>query len=75
MASKRRIRRSSCDRKRRFDGKAIAEEEALIRRKRRLGDYRAYHCQFCGGWHVGRAKSKMSLRKRKAIIEIFRIDP
>ena len=56
MASKRRIRRQSCARKRRHESRdqANVQVSRLIRGgKTRGGKVIAYACPFCGGWHVG----------------------
>lgn len=54
MASKRHIRRRSCEAKVRHED----FERALAHAKRQRAVYgevvRPYRCQHCGGWHVGR---------------------
>jgi hypothetical protein len=58
MASKRRIRRRSCESKRRFQ----TEQEAhrviamLHYRGRVRGFLGTYKCQFCGGFHYGHTR-------------------
>lgn len=52
MASKRRLRRRSCERKKRHAKRdAIGIAKSMRRRGKMVS---AYSCQFCGGWHVGR---------------------
>lgn len=66
MASKRNIRRKSCERKKRYASKKKAGDAtySMIR----TGTYDrqcAYKCKFCGGWHNGRRK-KNKRRKGRA---------
>jgi cytochrome c5 len=52
MASKRHIRRKACGNKVRYDKKSA--KQAAYFAKRRTGDFIvAYHCQYCGGYHIG----------------------
>jgi hypothetical protein len=55
LASKRHLRRRSCEDKVRFE--SLASASAALRRAYRR-EYRApmttYRCKFCGGWHYGR---------------------
>ncbi len=54
MASKRRLRKKACTRKKTHESQVAAEGHA-----KRLGfPYVAYDCKFCGGWHVGRPNSR-----------------
>lgn len=54
MASKRHLRRSSCDGKVRHPDKGAALGVARIMRKKHPGEmYHAYKCKFCGMYHVG----------------------
>ncbi len=56
MASKRRIRRKSCARKRRFDSHelaAAAMRHVIFAGKKRGGFLHVYHCKFCKGYHFG----------------------
>ena len=54
MASKRRIRRRSCERKVRQHTEAAAKHHARSLFVARGEVTYAYACSFCGGWHVGR---------------------
>jgi hypothetical protein len=65
MASRRGIRRKSCERKRRYPDAASALAAARAYRRDFAGDaWRgrvgsgAYACQFCGGYHVGHRSRK-----------------
>ena len=53
MASKRRLKRRSCLSKIKH-----TSEYSALGHKYALGQkiYQSYHCQFCGGWHVGRPR-------------------
>lgn len=51
MASKRAIRRRSCERKRRFVTREAAHEA-----NQRLRGLAPYPCQFCHGWHLGHGR-------------------
>lgn len=56
MASKRRIRRSACSRKKRHETAAQAKREMnRLIRVRIVGDtpLHIYQCPWCSGWHVG----------------------
>lgn len=53
MASKRRIRRKSCDGKIKFEDESAAVAAAIAYR-RNLGHWmNTYKCRFCGKWHIG----------------------
>lgn len=55
MASKRRLRRRSCESKIKH-----ADQTAAVAHLRHLGaQYKTYKCKFCGGWHVGRPNKKI----------------
>ena len=43
----------SCKRKMKYDTKHIAEEKAKRARKRTHSLIKAYHCIFCGLFHIG----------------------
>lgn len=55
MSSKRRIRRKSCKGKRRYLSITEAARAAWsMQRRATPGEHiSAYHCQFCGGHHIG----------------------
>jgi hypothetical protein len=56
MASKRAIRRRSCERKRRYPTEAEARRGAAALNRRQPDKVHAYRCAFCGltpHWHVG----------------------
>lgn len=61
MSSKRHQRRKACEGKRRFADRLEAQ-----RVKHRAGlALDAYHCHFCGGWHLGHpGKLRKRLRDR-----------
>lgn len=60
MASKRRLRRRSCEIKYTHANQTEAWRE--VGRLRHVidadGVWRAYRCRFCGQWHVGRPKAR-----------------
>lgn len=60
MASKRRIRRKSCDGKIRYDTADAASKgrSSLNRAKGYQGFMNVYRCSFCGGYHIGHAVDK-----------------
>lgn len=52
MASKRRLRRKSCEGKKKFDNQTDAIK-TVMRMKSDGESVHAYKCNFCNGWHVG----------------------
>lgn len=69
MSSKRRIRRRSCDGKVPYDDEGAAVSAAgWLRKSHEGGSWRAYRCEFCGRWHVGRpsAKERRATAARRA---------
>ena len=57
MATKKRARARTCERKRRYDSAAQAESTAAHRRAESGElDLEVYPCTFCGGWHIGHAQ-------------------
>lgn len=55
MSSKRRLRRRSCEGKVRHESAAGANIARAKLARRDDDRMNAYHCRFCGGWHVGHA--------------------
>lgn len=56
-ASKRRVRRHACERKKPHATKHDAETAASWMRANFFADQlNVYQCQFCGHWHVGHLK-------------------
>lgn len=53
MASKRRIRRRSCEGKQRHGTRRGALIHAVTLRRSGEPEVVPYYCPFCGGWHVG----------------------
>lgn len=55
MSSKRHVRRKQCSGKIRHSSKHDAEVALfrLTRRRGYTGYMHAYHCEFCGGYHIG----------------------
>jgi len=53
MASKRAIRRRSCERKRRYPTEAEARRGAAAINRRQPDKVHAYPCRFCASFHVG----------------------
>lgn len=65
MASKRHLRRKECQAKVRHDTVDHANFHARNLTRFRQIAYHSYHCQFCGGWHVGNVdKPLLAMRKR-----------
>lgn len=60
MSSKRQVRRRQCLKKRRFVSEAEAQGAiaSLSRAGRDRPGLHIYACQFCRGWHIGRAMNK-----------------
>ena len=68
-AGSERFRVSACEGKVRFASAAIAYKVAK-RRATRDRDGQAYHCEFCGGYHIGqRMNTNARLEKRKAFLD------
>jgi hypothetical protein len=53
MASKRRLRRKRCEKKKRYDTQEHANNDAVALMRRVNHRLSVYKCQFCKGWHVG----------------------
>jgi hypothetical protein len=70
MSSKRRLRRRSCERKRRYDRLAAIKRAKSLRH--RSASYHAYECAFCGGWHVGR-RNRRRVRRAQTLAHENRI--
>lgn len=66
MASKRRIRRKACDGK-----KKHASLGAAIGFNKRFkgGGMNAYHCRFCGCYHVGHTPRSIRKAMRRKLLE------
>ena len=61
MASKRNIRRKSCEGKIRYISVEAALHQILfLHKKSYTGRLNAYHCKFCSGVHVGHQKPMMT---------------
>jgi hypothetical protein len=54
MASKRRFRRQSCEKKIKHKDEQEASGVAWYLQRTTGVQYHAYRCGFCGGWHAGR---------------------
>jgi hypothetical protein len=61
MASKRRIRRNACGRKRKYATEQLAKRAIgeLARAAGPIGYLRPYKCSFCGQYHFGHVLSKV----------------
>ena len=53
MSSKRRLRRRSCEQKRRYGSAHHAKRARRAADPVKFHGVHPYHCQFCGGWHLG----------------------
>lgn len=53
MASKRHLRRKSCDGKKKYPNSAIASNAAFARGRISKSWIIPYRCKFCGGYHIG----------------------
>ena len=64
MSSKRRIRRQSCEGKRRYASAKEARSaiSCLHHRKGHQGYMQAYHCNFCGAFHFGHPPKRSTSR-------------
>ncbi|MDQ3956043.1 MAG: hypothetical protein M3285_10910 [Actinomycetota bacterium] len=59
MATGKRVKARTCDRKRRYASAREAEETARHRREESGElDLGVYPCRFCGGWHIGHEQPK-----------------
>ena len=61
----------SCSSKRRYVCKTDAVRAKLKMkdnpRKRKIADsLTVYHCQYCGGWHLGRPQKRRRIREKKS---------
>jgi hypothetical protein len=59
MSSKRNLRRKQCERKIRHASAGAARHfgQQIVRRG---GDeLNVYHCEFCGGWHLGHTPARI----------------
>lgn len=67
------VRVHACLRKRRYDRRfpAVKTAERLTKQSRVL--CRAYHCPFCGGYHVGRPPSLARMRLIAEAIRHIRV--
>lgn len=71
VASKRRLRRRACERKVRYvdEWDASSALDALVRSGAKGGastvDLHSYHCQFCGGFHLGHDGALMSQNRQR----------
>lgn len=63
MASKRNLRRKSCEGKVRHQNKdgAIIAMKKLNKARGHQGQLHAYQCPFCGQWHIGHAPGRNGL--------------
>lgn len=52
-ASKRHVRRKSCEGKVRYVNHADADQNAMSARRRTRQNIQAYKCRFCSGYHIG----------------------
>jgi hypothetical protein len=64
VSSKRRLRRRQCRNKRRFVNLEEAQRTIayLSQMERNRPGLHAYACQFCRGWHIGRAMKQFKGR-------------
>lgn len=58
MSSKRRIRRKSCEGKKRYDNEAEARKQCNWFWYERDARLNVYKCKFCGGFHIGHPDRK-----------------
>ncbi len=58
MASKRRLRRTSCNGKQRHAGEAAARAHAERLSFNGDRELHAYQCDFCRHWHVGHVRGR-----------------
>ena len=67
-ASKRGVRRRSCERKRKYEEEGEARAHAQILRLKGQGELHHYRCSQCGFWHVGHVpgaiKTNISAKRR-----------
>ena len=60
MASKRRVRRKSCEGKKKFDSMMAARAALFtLNRGKLYHRLHCYQCQFCKQWHLGHLKHKV----------------
>lgn len=73
MSSKRRLRRRRCERKRRYASQTEAVQAIIGMKKAGVcrPDTHSYHCDLCGGWHVGRASKNLGHRKSIKLWEML----
>lgn len=64
LASKRRVRRQACSRKKGYENREHAERDIeLLRQRGNMHPMNAYRCAFCGLWHVGHLKLTSKRRR------------
>lgn len=63
MSSKRRVRRKSCERKKRYE--TSAEAGNVLKFYTVGSGYHVYKCDFCGGYHIGRMSAKRKEAARR----------
>jgi len=69
-AGSERFRVSACEGKVRFASAKVAHQVAK-RRATRDRDGQAYHCEFCGGYHIGqRSGPTAKLEKRRELRDL-----
>jgi hypothetical protein len=70
MASKRCLRRKSCESKKRFETMEIAIQMSGQRMRQtqgKSGTLHAYKCQFCSGYHMGHPPGSASTKPKPKI--------
>ena len=67
MASKRRLRRRACERKRDYPDQTTATAAARSLRRATGEHVHAYRCQHCAAWHVGHPPKRVrqAIRDRR----------
>ena len=65
MASKRRLRRKSCEGKRVYPQEADAKRMAYLQYQNTGERVFEYKCHFCGQWHIGHLSRKLREAKQR----------
>lgn len=64
MASKRRIRRKTCENKATYRSHIEATKQSASLTFRQRSPVSAYKCQFCQKWHIGHTPARVAEAKR-----------
>jgi hypothetical protein len=70
MASKRQLRRKSCLGKKKYTSSQQAKDAAFLTGRKHNEKLVAYHCNYCGSWHIGHPP--VSVQRRLGYSQLLR---